>query len=74
MAEKIPIGVVVTVPKVETPKVIVTAELGANPAPAISTEVPTGPEVVLRKMIGFNKAVTVNVFEAELEPCVALTV
>ena len=48
--------------------VIVTVELGSNPAPAISTDEPTGPEAGTRKMIGFTKAVTVNVFEAELDP------
>ena len=48
--------------------VIVTVELGSNPAPVIFTDVPTGPEVGSRKMIGFTKAVTVNVFEAELDP------
>jgi len=30
--------------------------------------VPTGPEVGSRKMIGFTKAITLNVFEAELDP------
>ena len=48
--------------------VMVTVELGSNPAPAISTDVPTGPEAGSRKMIGFTKAVTLNVFEAELDP------
>ena len=48
--------------------VIVTVELGSNPDPKIPTAVPTGPEVELRKIIGFTKAVTVNVFDAELDP------
>ena len=48
--------------------VIPTSELGSSPAPTISTDVPTGPEAGSRKMIGFTKAVTVNVFEAELDP------
>ena len=48
--------------------VMVTVELGSNPTPAISTDVPTGPEAGSRKMIGFTKAVTVNVFDAELDP------
>ena len=47
---------------------IVTVELGSNPAPAISTDLPTGPKDGLRKMIGFTKGVTLNVFEAELDP------
>ena len=47
---------------------IVTIELGANPAPEISTDEPTGPEAGSSKMTGFTKAVTVNVFEAELDP------
>ena len=47
---------------------MVTVELGSNPAPSISTDVPTGPEVGSRNMIGFTKAVTLNVFEAELDP------
>ena len=54
--------------------VIVTVELGANPAPEISTDVLTGPESGSRKMIGFTKAVTVNVSESEFPPWVALTV
>ena len=45
-------GVVVTgVP----PKVMVTVELGSNPAPVISTGVPTGPESGLRKIKGSAK-------------------
>ena len=54
--------------------VIVTVEVGSNPAPEISIGVPTGPEVLLRKIVGPTKGVTVNVFEAELDPWVALTV
>ncbi len=57
-------GVVVTV---LPPKVMVTVELGENPVPMISTEVPTGPEIGSRIMTG-TKDVTVNVFEAELDP------
>ena len=58
-------GVVVTAVPLN---VMVTVELGSNPAPVIFTEVPTGPEVGSRKMTGFTKAVTLNVFEAELDP------
>ena len=78
LAENTPSGVVVTVDGVVVIAlpldVIVTVELRANPAPKISTDVPTGPALGSRKMLGFTKAVTVNVFEAELDPCVALTV
>ena len=51
--------------------VIPTVELGANPAPIISTDVPTGPEVGSSIMIGTE---TVKSFEAEFPPWVALTV
>ena len=44
---------------------MVTVELGANPVPTISTEVPTGPEVGSRLMAG-EESVTVKVFETEL--------
>ena len=40
--------------------------LGSKPVPVISTEVPTGPEVGSRVMIGVVEDVTVNVFEAEI--------
>ena len=49
---------------------MVTVELGENPVPVISTGVPKGPEVGLSVMTG----PTVNVFEADLDPWVALTV
>ena len=69
---KNPAGVLVTVLGLVATgapsKVTVIVELGVNPAPVISTGVPTGPEVVLRKIIGWTKDVTVNVFEAELDP------
>ena len=51
-----------------------TVEPGSKPKPEISTGVPTGPEVVLRKMVGTNGELTVNVLEAELDPWAALTV
>lgn len=56
--------------KIFPPKVMVTTELGENPMPVILTAVPTGPEVGLSVMTG----PTVNVFEADLDPWVALTV
>ena len=56
------------------PKVIVTLEPGLNPAPVISTDVPTGPDVGSMIIKGFSKDVTLNVFEAEFPPWVALTV
>ena len=66
LAKNTPLAVVVTVVGVviiSLPlNVIVTVELGSNPAPAISTEVPTGPEAGSRKMIGFTKAVTCKRF------------
>ena len=46
---------------------MVTLEPGLNPAPVIFTDVPTGPEAGSRIIKGFSKAVTVNVFEAELK-------
>ena len=52
--------------------VIVTIEFGSSPSPEISTGVPTGPEALLRKIVGPTKGVTENVFEAELDPWVAL--
>ena len=56
--------------KVPPPKVKETVELGENPVPVISTGVPKGPKVGLSVMAG----PTVNVFEADLDPWVALTV
>ena len=56
------------------PKLMVTVELGVNPVPVTFTDVPTGPEVGSRIMTGCHQSVTVNVFEAELDPWVALTV
>ena len=47
---------------------IVIVEPGSNPAPVIFTAVPTGPDDGSRKIIGFTKTVTLNVFEAELDP------
>ena len=64
-------GVVSTV---EPLNVIFTVASGSKPIPEIFTEAPTGPEFGLRKMVGNNGDVTVNVFEAELDPWVALTV
>ena len=68
VAMKVPVEVAGVVVSIVSSKAMVTAEPGSNPAPEISTDVPTGPESGSRKMIGFTKAVTVNVFEAELEP------
>jgi len=39
---------------------MVTVELGANPMPTIFTEVPTFPEVGLRKMMGTDGDVTLK--------------
>jgi len=72
LAKNSPLAVVVTVGGdviIAVPLyVIATVELGSNPAPPICTDVLTGPESGSRKMIGFTNAVTVKVFEAELEP------
>ena len=71
LAENSPLVVVVTVDGIVVIALplnfIVTVELGANPAPAISTDVPTGPEDGLKKMTG-TKDVTVKSFEGELDP------
>ena len=53
---------------------MVTAKLGENPVPVISTEVPTGPEVGIRVMAGVVEDVTVKVFESEFPHWLALTV
>jgi len=78
LAKKNPLVVVVTeagvVSTAEPLNVISTIEPGSKPKPEISTGVPTGPEVVLRKMVGINGELTVNVLEAELDPWAALTV
>jgi len=52
------------------PKLMVTVEAGSNPAPVTVTEVPLGPEIGSRKMT----EAAVNVFDADLDPWVALTV
>ena len=62
-----PLGVDVFVATVKPSNFIVIVELGANPAPAISTDLLTGPEDGLRKMTG-TKDVTVKSFEGELDP------
>ena len=78
MVENSPMLLVVTVDKrvsVTVPKKnILTSELGSKLTPVIFIEVPTGPEVGLSTMVGTAEDVTVNVFEAELDPSVALTV
>ena len=53
---------------------MVTSEIGANPLPIIFTEIPPGPEDGVSVMVGTVEDVTVNIFEAELDPSVALTV
>lgn len=63
-----PLGVDVSVATGVPSNSIVTGELGSNPAPTMFTDVPVGPEVGSRKMIGLTIEVTVNVFEAELDP------
>ena len=72
-AENTPLGVVVTIAGfvvIGAPlNVMVTLEL----APAISTDVLTGPEDGLSKMTG-TKDVTVKTFEGELDPCMASTI
>ena len=75
VAENTPLLLVVTGDSGrESPlKDMTTVELGANPAPEISTGVPTGPVLGLRNIVGPTKGVTVNVFEAELDPRVAST-
>ena len=78
LAIKNPLVVVFTiagvVSTVEPLDVIFTVASGSKPIPEIFTEAPTGPEFGLRKMVVNNGDVTVNVFEAELDPWVALTV
>ena len=57
-----------------TPNLMVTSEIGANPLPIIFTEVPLGPEDGsipedgTSIITGSIKVVTVNVFDAELDP------
>ena len=69
---KNPAGVLVTVLGLVSTGVssnsIVIVELGPNPAPVTVTEVPLGPEDGSSIITGSIKAVTVNVFEAELDP------
>ena len=78
LAENPPLVLVVTVAGVVVTSlplnVMVTLELGSKLVPVTSTEVPTGPEVGLSVMTGPVEDVTVNVFESELDPWVALTV
>ena len=62
VAENSPLVVVVTVAGIVVTalplNVIVTVEIGANPAPAISTDEPTGPEVGSSDTTGSSKGVT----------------
>jgi hypothetical protein len=78
VAVKNPAAVLVTVLGVVAiafpSNLIVIVELPSKPAPVTITEVPAGPEDGLSAMTGVSKDVTVNVFEAELLPWVALTV
>ena len=55
-------------------KFIVAAAFGSNPLPIIFTEASLGPKVGLSEMVGIVEGVTVNGFEAELDPWVAVTV
>ena len=72
LAKKNPLVVVFTitgvVSTVEPLNVITTVESGSKPKPEIFTGVSTGPSVGLRKRVGTNGELTVNVFEAELDP------
>ena len=78
VAMKNPAGVLVTVLGLVATDVpsnsIVIVELGSNPAPVTVTEVPLDPEGGSSLITRSIKDVTVNVFEAELDPWVALTV
>lgn len=73
-AENPPLLLDVGLATVVSPNFMVTAVVGAKPVPVIDTGVPIGPDVAFRVMTGTVEDVTVNVFEAELDPCVALTV
>ena len=73
LAENSPLGVVVTVDGVVVIalplNVILTVEVGSNPAPKIKifTCVPTVPLVGSSAMVAVNEEVTLNVWEAELD-------
>ena len=58
---------------VAPPKVTVTGVVESKLVPVTVSGVPTGPEVGLRVMAGAVEDVTVNGFEADLDPCVAVT-
>src|SRR4029079_16892558 len=55
-------------------KFIVAAVFESNPLPITFMEVSLGPKVGLSEMVGIVEGVTVNGFEAEFDPWVAVTV
>jgi hypothetical protein len=73
LVENPPLELGLTIATSVSLKVTVISGVGSNSMPVIFTEVPTGPKDGLIAMRGISVGVTVNVFEFDLTPSVALT-